>query len=89
MEQTQQYCQVLTLPTSTLHNRTSSTRREIVLSEIMDPVNGQPLEALLDGLPFTASAPPNPPLFVEANGATNVWQFINTTGDAHPMHHIS
>jgi spore coat protein A len=60
--------------------------REIVLSEIMDPLTGQPLEALLDGLPFTASAPPNGPLFTEANGATNVWQFINTTGDAHPMH---
>ena len=60
--------------------------REIVLSEIMDPVTKGPMEALLDGLHFVDSAPPNLPLFTEANGATNVWQFINTTGDAHPMH---
>lgn len=60
--------------------------REIVISEIADPVTGEPLEALLDGQNFTESAPPNPPLFTEDNGATNIWQFINTTGDAHPMH---
>ena len=59
--------------------------REIVISEIMD-FTGEPLEALLDGQNFTESAPPNPPLFTEEDGETNVWQFINTTGDAHPMH---
>jgi spore coat protein A len=60
--------------------------REIVLSEMMDPVSGGPLEALLDGLNFTDTTPPNPPLFTETDGTINVWQFINTTGDAHPMH---
>jgi spore coat protein A, manganese oxidase len=60
--------------------------REIVLSEIMDPVTGGPLEALLDGQPFAATFAPNPPLFTETDGQTNVWQFVNTTGDAHPMH---
>ena len=60
--------------------------REIVISEIADPITGEPLEALLDGQNFTESAPPNPPLFTEKNHEKNVWQFINTTGDAHPMH---
>ncbi len=52
----------------------------------MDPTTGQPLEVLLDGKRFLDHAPPNPPLFTETDGAINVWQFINTTGDAHPMH---
>jgi spore coat protein A, manganese oxidase len=69
----------LTAPATTLW-------REIVLQEIMDPLTGQPLEVLLDGKKFTEHAPPNPPLITEPNGAVNVWQFINTTGDAHPMH---
>jgi len=60
--------------------------REIVLSEVPDPVTGAPLEALLDGLHFTDTIDPNPPLFTEAADSVNVWQFINTTGDAHPMH---
>lgn len=62
------------------------TPREIVLSEIMDPVTGLPMEALLDGLHFTDTLAPNDPLFTEAADSVNVWQFINTTGDAHPMH---
>jgi spore coat protein A len=69
----------LTAPAATLW-------REIVLQEIMDPITGQPLEVLLDGERFDAHAPPNPPLIEEPNGTVNVWQFINTTGDAHPMH---
>jgi len=60
------------------------TPREIVLSEIMDPVTGLPMEALLDGLHFIDTVAPNPPLFTEAADSVNVWQFINTTGDAHP-----
>ncbi len=60
------------------------TPREIVLSEIMDPVTGLPMEALLDGLHFTDTLAT--PLFTEAADSVNVWQFINTTGDAHPMH---
>ena len=54
-----------------------SSWRQIVISEIMDKT-GDPLEALLDGKNFTESAPPNPPTIYENNGATNVWQFINT-----------
>ena len=64
---------------------TVGTPREIVLSEIMDPLTGLPMEALLDGLHFTDTLAPNP-LFVEQENSVNVWQFINTTGDAHPMH---
>ncbi len=58
--------------------------REIVLEENSDPETGEPQEVLLDGRNFIESI--NQDLFVEAAGSIAVWQFINTTGDAHPMH---
>jgi len=78
----------LTLPSidPALTAPAASAWREIVLQEIMDPLTGQPLEVLLDGEKFKDHAPPKDPLIIEQNGAVNVWQFINTTGDAHPMH---
>ncbi len=77
----------LTLPTiATPLTQPAKPWREIVLSEIPDPVTGQPLEALLDGLHLTDTIEPNNPLFTEQVDSTNIWQFINTTGDAHPMH---
>lgn len=77
----------LTLPTIPAQPATPSKPwREIVLSEVMDPVTDSPLQAHLDGQDFLESAPPNPPLFTETDGAVSVWQFVNTTGDAHPMH---
>jgi spore coat protein A, manganese oxidase len=62
--------------------------REIVLQELMDQTTGQPKEVLLDTLPFADPNPTTilPPLITENNHDTNIWQFINTTGDAHPMH---
>jgi len=59
--------------------------REIVIEEIEDPVTGDPQEALLDGWHFVDSVN-NDNLFEETAGSIKVWQFINTTGDAHPMH---
>lgn len=57
--------------------------REIVLQENLDPA-GNPIEVLLDGYHFVDSV--NQDLFVENADSVNIWQFINTTGDAHPMH---
>ncbi len=65
--------------------KSTTTWREIVLQEVMDPVSGAPKEALLDGYHFMDSVMDDS-LFSEPAGAIRVWQFINTTGDAHPMH---
>ncbi len=57
--------------------------REIVLQEKLDPL-GNPIEVLLEGYHFVDSVNQN--LFIENANSVNIWQFINTTGDAHPMH---
>lgn len=65
--------------------KSPTTWKEIVLQEVMDPVTGLPMEVLLDGVHFVDTLG-NTPLITETNGATSVWQFVNTTADAHPMH---
>ena len=65
--------------------KSPTTWKEIVLQEVMDPVTGAPMEVLLDGVHFVDTLG-NTPLITETNGATSVWQFVNTTADAHPMH---
>jgi len=55
--------------------------RDIVLIEKMDPVLGVPLEVLLNDKHFQATVTEAP-----TRTTTEVWQFINITGDAHPMH---
>jgi spore coat protein A len=55
--------------------------RDVVMQENMDPVTMTPIEVLLNGRHFTDPVAD----FVKA-GTTEVWQFINLTGDAHPMH---
>ncbi len=55
--------------------------RDIVLRESEDPVTGEPVEVLLNGYHFG-----DPVTDLIKNGSTEVWQFINLTGDAHPMH---
>jgi spore coat protein A len=54
--------------------------RDIVLEENSDE-NDVPVEVLLNGLHFEDPVED----FVKA-GSTETWQFINMTGDAHPMH---
>jgi spore coat protein A len=54
--------------------------RDIVLEEIANPEDN-PTEVLLNGLHFT-----DPVEDFVKEGTTETWQFINTTGDAHPMH---
>jgi FtsP/CotA-like multicopper oxidase with cupredoxin domain len=55
--------------------------RFLVLNEVLDPISKQPLRVQIDGKPFEAPVTETP-----KRGTAEVWQFINTTVDAHPMH---
>jgi spore coat protein A, manganese oxidase len=54
--------------------------REVVLKETVDAFD-QPIVVMLNERPFDAPSEENPKL-----NSVEVWDFINTTGDAHPMH---
>ncbi|MFZ3062858.1 MAG: multicopper oxidase domain-containing protein [Actinomycetota bacterium] len=71
----------LVLPPITPLNPGGAPMREVVLQENVDPITGNPIEALLNGKYFNAPVEETPKV-----GDTEVWQFINITGDAHPMH---
>ncbi len=68
--------------------------RQLTLNEILGP--GGPLELVVNNSKYNRNAPPDPtvgcttPLCREtelpAVGDTEVWEIINTTADAHPMH---
>jgi spore coat protein A len=55
--------------------------REIVMKETMDPFTGEPTEVRLNGKWFDEPIDENPRV-----GDTEIWQFVNLTVDAHPMH---
>lgn len=55
--------------------------REIMLKENLDPVTGVPVTVTIDNTPYMDPATETPTV-----GDTEQWEFINTTGDAHPMH---
>jgi len=56
--------------------------REIVMKETMDPFTDEPTDVRLNGKWFDdGTVDENPKL-----GETEIWQFINLTVDAHPMH---
>jgi len=55
--------------------------REVVMRETEDPVSGVPTEVRLNGKWFDDPVDESPQA-----GDTEVWQFINLTVDAHPMH---
>ncbi len=56
-------------------------KREIVLKETMDVATGTPLHVRLNERWFGEPVEEMPHA-----GDTETWQFINVTGDAHPMH---
>lgn len=55
--------------------------REIVMKETIDPLTGAPTEVRLNQRWFNEPVEETPKV-----GTTEVWQFINLTVDAHPMH---
>jgi spore coat protein A len=65
---------------SHLQESSAVKTRRLKLVEIM-PNNGQPHRVLLDGRRFMDPVTENP-----AKGTLEVWEFVNTTMDAHPIH---
>ena len=55
--------------------------REIVMKETMDMITGVPTDVRLNGKWFDEPVDENPRV-----GDTEIWQFVNLTVDAHPMH---
>jgi len=55
--------------------------RNMTLVEVLDPVVGAPLMALVNNLPFDATNVARP-----AVNTVEQWNIINTTVDAHPIH---
>jgi FtsP/CotA-like multicopper oxidase with cupredoxin domain len=51
------------------------------MKENFDPISGMPTDVLLNGKWFDAPVEETPRV-----GATEVWNYINLTVDAHPMH---
>lgn len=72
----------LVLPTiAPLSATPGAPMREIVMKETFDPLSGMPTEVKLNELWFADPVEETP-----ASGSTEIWQFINLTVDAHPMH---
>jgi spore coat protein A len=71
----------LVLPAIVPLNPVGATTRDLALVENQDPATGAPLNALIEGYFFEEPVTEKP-----SAGSTEVWQFINLTGDAHPMH---
>ncbi len=71
----------LELPPFVPLSTVGATKREIVLRETEDPVTGNPLEVLINGKYFMDPVDETP-----TEGTTEIWQFVNLTPDAHPMH---
>jgi FtsP/CotA-like multicopper oxidase with cupredoxin domain len=55
--------------------------RNLTLVELMDPVTGAPVKALLNNLPWHTSSIETPTV-----DTVEQWNIINTTGDTHPIH---
>jgi FtsP/CotA-like multicopper oxidase with cupredoxin domain len=56
-----------------------TVKRQLTLNEVMGM--GGPLEILVNNSKWVAPITENP-----TEGSTEIWQIINTTADAHPMH---
>jgi spore coat protein A, manganese oxidase len=61
---------------------TTAPMREIVMKEDVDPVTGLPIDMKLNGKWFDDLPLDETPMVND----TEIWQFINLTVDAHPMH---
>jgi FtsP/CotA-like multicopper oxidase with cupredoxin domain len=65
----------------TVPTLTPTATREMVLNEQLDPITLYPLRVQIDGKAFEDPVTETP-----KKGTTEQWTFINTTGDAHPIH---
>jgi spore coat protein A len=55
--------------------------RDVKLTEELDPLTGEPMMLKLEGKTYR-----DPVTITPTINTTEVWRFINTTGDTHPMH---
>jgi FtsP/CotA-like multicopper oxidase with cupredoxin domain len=69
------------LPRPTLPVPPGTIVRQVYLNERLDGVTLAPLGMQLNGVPFEYKVTETP-----RKGSTEVWQFINLTVDAHPLH---
>jgi spore coat protein A len=78
---------VLRSPITPISPTPSAPIRWLPLEEVPDPVTGEPLEALIDGKHladgFIDAGHPGQSIIA---GNTELWEIINLTGDAHPIH---
>lgn len=72
----------LVLPLVPRLTPTTTMMREIVMKEDVDPVTGLPIDMKLNGKWFDDRPIDETPI----QNDTEIWQFINLTVDAHPMH---
>jgi spore coat protein A, manganese oxidase len=75
-----------TLPPTTV---TPTVVRDILLNEIIDPVTGTPVEALLNNLRFSdemGHEARTESMERPVEGTVERWNLVNTTGDTHPIH---
>jgi spore coat protein A len=71
----------VSLETEPLHHEPPIAKvRYLTLTEELD-AQGNPIRLLLDGLPFSA-----PATEISKLNTTEIWNFINLTGDNHPIH---
>jgi spore coat protein A, manganese oxidase len=68
-------------PVAKLDPAQAAATRDIKMTEIIDPVLDEPFQLQLEDKMYRDPIDIFPKL-----GTTEVWQFINTTGDTHPMH---
>jgi len=68
-------------PLARIPENLASNTRDVTLEETLDPVTGNPLHGNLNGLRWEDAVTENPKL-----GSTEIWNIVNLTGDAHPIH---
>jgi spore coat protein A len=59
----------------------NTPNRDWVLKETFDPLTGEPQEVKINGLWFDEAIEDFP-----QEGSTEIWNYVNLTEDAHPMH---
>jgi spore coat protein A len=74
------------VPVPLLDPQSAVATRQLLLAENDDPTTGDPIKGMLGtlasgGLHWSAPVTEDP-----RNNTTEVWEFYNTTTDAHPMH---
>jgi spore coat protein A len=68
-------------PIAPLNPAQAAATRDVKMTEVLDPATGFPTQLRLEDKLYR-----DPVTLTPAFGTTEVWRFINTTADTHPMH---